>query len=315
MDYVNIYTSTGQKLFRNGDMLAKWNEGIPVPTSLQVAPTEFCSLRCKFCSVVNRSKKYVFPIEDLKAATQIFANLGTLTVEITGGGDPLCYPKLREYLEFLVSRGLKIGLITNSLGINRVIPKDLLNQISWIRISANVYDYKHLIEVPTGYTGTLGFSYVWTKGLSSYEQLLEIKQIAQDNNVQYIRLVPNCIATKEEQVINNMMLTEMADAIGKPVFFQRKEFETPPQCYWGYLKPFLYADGFVYPCSSTVLNPNANKQFNPIYRLTHWTDVKEFWNKGIHSLIDTKHCEHCVFAGQNKILEYALEKREHENFI
>jgi len=312
---VDTFTSTGKKLLRHGDVLAKWNNGQATPIYLQVAPTEFCSLRCKFCSVVNRTKKHVFNINELIQATNAFYRLGTRAITISGGGDPLCYPKLCYYLDHLIIIGMKIGLITNGLGINRIIDKHLLNEISWIRISANVYDYKKKIEIPTGYKGTLGFSYCWTEGLSSIEVLKTIKQIAIDNNVEYIRLVPNCLATKEQQIKNNEFLAGVAEQVGAPVFFQKKEFEAPSACYWGYLNPFLYADGYVYPCSSTVLNPDADKQFNPIYRLTHWADAEEFFKGDIQSLVDTKRCEHCVFTEQNKMLEYALDTQKHEDFI
>jgi MoaA/NifB/PqqE/SkfB family radical SAM enzyme len=262
--------------------------------------------------VVNRSKKFELPILELMRATEKFVELGVKTVEITGGGEPLCYSDLDLYLEFLEPR-VKIGLITNGVGINK--HKYFLEDVSWIRISANVFDYTGEIEIPEGFTGTLGFSYVWTSGLSTTTILEQIKEIALKNNVKYIRLVPNCIATKEEQERNNEFLAQIAEQIGEPLFFQPKEFNIPSNCYWGYLKPFLYADGYVYPCSSTVLNPDADKQFNSIYRLCHWTDVNKVWKSEIKSMVNTKRCEHCVFTPQNQMLEYALNEQEHEDFI
>lgn len=313
---LDTFTSTGYKLLRHGELLEKWSCGNAVPQSLQVAPTEHCTLRCKFCSVANRSKKYVFDFEKLKEATFKFLLLGTQTVEITGGGDPLCYKQLNEYLEYLVKHGIKIGLITNGIGINRVIRKDLLNKIDWIRISSNTLDYKDELELPEGYTGTLGFSYCWTEGLSTKEQLIKIRDIARDNDVQYVRLVPNCLATKAEQKRNNLFLSMLAEEIGDPVFFQTKSFDTPAQCYWGYMKPFLYCDEYVYPCSSTVLNPDADKQFNDTYRWCHYTKAQTVWHEyPICSAVNTSRCEHCVFADQNRMLEYALRQQKHEEFI
>lgn len=313
---VNTFTSTGHKLFRHGDLLEQWNCGIPQPQSLQVAPTEHCTLKCKFCSVANREKKYVFDFDRLIEATDEFINLGIQTVEITGGGDPLCYPKLNQYLEHLYSYQLKVGMITNSIGLNKVVDKELLRSLSWLRISANVLDYKDTIELPEKFDGTLGFSYVWTDGISTMEQLERIKKIALDNGVEYIRLVPNCLSTHEEQVKHNTELAEVAKRAGAPVFFQRKNFDTPDGCFWGYLKPFLYCDEYVYPCSSTVLNPDADKQFNPRYRWCHYSEIRRVWEEdGIDSIIDTKNCTHCVFADQNRILEYALQEQEHEEFV
>jgi len=309
---LDIFTSTGTKFLRHPELLMEWKLGYPIPQSLQVAPTEKCNLKCNFCSVVNRSKKFELPISDLMCATEKFIELGSKTVEITGGGEPLCYSDLDTYLEFLEYR-VKIGLITNGIGINK--HKHFLENVSWIRISANVFDYTGKIEIPEGFMGTLGFSYVWTEGLSTLQTLDQIKKIALENNVKYIRLVPNCIATKEQQESNNRYLAKVAKKIGEPLFFQPKEFNTPDNCYWGYLKPFLYADGYIYPCSSTVLNPDADKQFNSSYRLCHWTEVDKVWKSEIKSIIDTKRCEHCVFMRQNQMLQYAFSEQEHEDFI
>ena len=309
------FTSTGNKIYRNGDVLSAWNSGIPVPNSLQVALTERCTLKCEFCSVVNREKTQEIPYEDLMKATRKFIDLGIKTVEITGGGDPLLYPHLNTYLSFLLSAGIKVGIITNGIGINKKIEPAILSNLSWIRISSNVLDYRDEIEIPKNFKGTLGFSYCWTEGLSTEEQLLKIKDIALKNNVKYIRMVPNCLSTKEELQKQHDFLIPLVEKVGEPFFYQQKEFGTPDNCYWGYLKPFLYCDGYVYPCSSTVLNANADKQFNPAYRWYHWKDITKTYETKITSAVDTKVCTHCVFCDQNDILDYALNEQPHENFI
>ena len=315
MSKLKSFTSTGSKILRHGDVLKDWNKGIPRPQSIQIALTEKCSLRCEFCSVVNREKTYELLYEDLIEATTNFINLGIKTVEITGGGDPLLYPKLNEYLDFLISKDIKIGIITNGIHINKKIHPEIMAKISWIRISSNVLDYRDEIEIPKNFKGTLGFSYCWTEGLSTEEQLLKIKDIALKNNVQYIRMVPNCLSTKEELQKQHDFLIPLVDKVGEPFFYQQKEFGTPNNCYWGYLKPFLYCDGYVYFCSSSVLNEEADKQFNPTYRWYHWEDTNTIYNSPIKSSIDTKKCTHCVFVEQNEMLEYALNPQKHEEFI
>ncbi len=315
MNKLKSFTSTGSKILRHGDVLSDWNEGMPTPTSLQVALTEKCTLRCEFCSVVNREKSYEINFDDLMAATTKFIALGIKTVEITGGGDPLLYPRLNEYLAYLLHCGVKVGIITNGIGINKKIEPAILSDLSWIRISSNVLDYRDEIDLPKNFKGTLGFSYCWTEGLSTEEQLLKIKDIALKNDVKYIRMVPNCLSTKEELQKQHDFLIPLVEKVGEPFFYQQKEFGTPDNCYWGYLKPFLYCDGYVYPCSSTVLNANADKQFNPAYRWYHWKDITKTYEAKISSAVDTKACTHCVFCDQNDLLDYALNNQPHENFI
>lgn len=265
----------------------------------------------KIEEVPVEEKVYDISVKD----THRFESSFRILCHNTGGGEPTLYPHINEYIMFLKKHNIQIGLITNGININSTISKHLLNDISWIRISSNVLDYRDKIDIPEGYTGTLGFSYCWTEGISSVDQLRKIQDIAKSNNVQYIRLVPNCLATTEEQIINNERLSKLAETIGEPLFFQAKVFDTPSSCFWGYLKPFLYPDEYIYPCSSSILNDAADKQFNPIYRWYHYEDTKKIYSAEIKSAIDTKNCNHCVFTEQNKMMEYALNKQIHEDFI
>lgn len=315
MSRLNTFTSTGKKLLRHGSLLHSWKNHKPIPHSLQVALTERCNLNCRFCSVKNRTRKYEWTLTELITATEKFIGLGTKSVEITGGGEPLCYKGISQYIQYLHERGMKVGLITNGLNINYILNMNIRSYLSWIRISANVYDEVGKIDIPILFPGTLGFSYVWNEGVSSIKKLKEIQDIAIYNEVSYIRLVPNCLATKEEQYVNNESLARMAEVLGEPFFFQRKTFGTPSNCYWGYIKPFLYCDGNVYPCSSLVLNSDAHEQFNSSYKMCHWTEINEFWEKDIYSLVNTTKCDKCVFTEQNEMLEYAGRYQDHEEFL
>jgi hypothetical protein len=324
MDPINTFTSTGQKILRHGNLLAQWNRGHIRPQSLQVALTEKCTLKCAFCSVANRESILEIPFDDLVKATEVFRALGIQTVEITGGGDPLLYPMLNDYLEYLFRRidlfpdllsPLEVGLITNGIGINKLIKPELRNQLTWIRISANVLDYRPEIELPEGYPGVLGFSYCWNEGLSTEPRLQAIREIALAHKVRYIRMVPNCIATSEELQRQHDFLKPLVERLGSPFFYQQKNFQTPQCCYWAYWKPFLYCDGYVFPCSSTVLNDDAGKRFNENYRWFHWSEARRIYAQPIQSAIDTTRCTHCVFSEQNKLLEYALQRQEMEEFV
>ncbi|MDD1778587.1 MAG: radical SAM protein [Candidatus Helarchaeota archaeon] len=307
---VQVYTSTGFKLLRHPKLILAWQEGYPIPNSLQVALTEKCNLNCKFCSIRNRERKYEIDLDELVLATEKFISLGIKTIEITGGGEPLLYPNFNNYVDYLLRKNMKVGLITNGIGIN----KYAIGYLNWIRISANVYDYKNQIEIPLNFHGTLGFSYVWTEGISSISTLFKIKEIALKNKVSYVRVVPDC--SRDDIAEQNRFLEEFVNQLGTPFFLQGKRFKTSNGCYWGYLKPFLYADGFVYPCSSVVLNPDADKKFHESYRICHWSDAEKVWRQEpIKSLIKTSKCPHCVFTKQNEMLNYIGNKQRHEDFI
>lgn len=315
---LRTFTSTGDKLLRHGDTLAKLNKGIPTPISLQLAPEEKCTLDCKFCSVMNREYKYSFDWIKLQDALDRFFKLGVQTVEITGGGDPLLYPQINELVAYCLEAGKKVGMITNGIGINKRLDLKLQAKMSWLRISANTLDYRDHLDLPSNFNpeGNLGFSYCWTENLSTKAQLLRVKEYADNNNVKYIRLVPNCLDSNEDMVNKwDPLLKPLSDEIGHPVFYQPKNFASPPECYIGYVKPFLYADEYIYPCSSTVLNKEADKQFNSSFRWFHYDQMEKIYSEPMHSIVETHRCEHCVFTAQNKNLEYAIKQHTNEEFF
>lgn len=314
---LSTFTSTGLKILKHPEVIADLNKGIPRPISLQVAPEERCQLDCVFCSVKNRSYKYSFEWDKLKDALSRFFKLGVKTVEITGGGDPLLYPNLNDLISFCLENDKKVGLITNGLGINKLLDKTLQKRMSWIRISANTLDYRDHLDLPKNMNpdGNLGFSYCWTENLSTESQLLRIKKIADDNGVKYIRLVPNCLGSQEELDKWNAYLQPLADRLGHPIFYQPKDTGSPANCFLGFLKPFLYADCYVYPCSSTVLNPEADEQFNPSFRWYHYDKMEEIYSQPMSSIVDTKRCPHCVFVPQNRQLEYIVNSHTNQEFF
>ena len=222
---------------------------------------------------------------------------------------------INQYLDFLFKSGMKVGMITNGLGINHAIEKDLRNQLTWLRISSNTMDYKNFLHLPEDFKGTLGFSYCWTEGISTVERMKEIQRIALDNNVKYIRVVPDCLSDRERLERQNDFLAPLAKELGHPFFYQRKDFGTPKNCYLAYWKPFLYCDGYVFPCSSTVLNVDADRQFNEKYRWCHWRDIKRKYEEPVVSAVDTQMCDHCVFCPQNALLEFALNAQPMEEFF
>jgi len=269
-------------------------------------------LKIKKIEEIDSSDEYVYDIS--VGETHRFESSFRILCHNTGGGDPLCYDQLGDYIDFCYSNNLQIGLITNGIGINKCLTTDQRNKLTWIRISTNTLDYRSHLDLPNNYAGTLGFSYCYHSE-STIERLKHIRQIAIENNVEYVRLVPNCIATLEEQEENNKKLLVLATELGPPIFYQTKIFKTPANCYWGYMKPFLYPDNFVYACSSSPLNEDANQQFNPIYRWFHWTETDKIYSQPIKSCIDTNHCSHCVFSAQNEMLDYALNPQIHDRFI
>ena len=311
-----VFTSTGVKLLGHLDRLLEYQQtGLLRPVSLQIAPTDKCNLKCEFCSVKYRDGDEI-PLVELTKCIDEFKELGILSCEVTGGGDPTCYPKINELLDYITSRKLEAGLITNGIALKKIEQK-YLNRLTWLRISMNWLDESSWsgsripptsIDIPQ-IEGTLGFSYVWNDE-STVEKLQFINSFAELHNAEYVRIVPNCLNVKEQEKYKDEILPIMEQF--PKFFFQTKSYEIYPHCMIGWLKPYLNADGYLYYCSA---NPLINQKFDPKFRICHMSEVKNAWKN--QKSANTENCEvgKCFYAEQNSLIHSLRIIPPHKNFI
>ena len=281
------------------------------PISLQVGPTSRCNLNCSFCSNANRTKHEDLHVQDLVALLDSLVDMGLKTVEWTGGGDPTMYEGINEIIKVAGTMGLEQGMITNGILLEDKLTEHSLDLLKWVRVSINSLEYVHEVKLPE-IKGTLGLSYVMNEK-TSHEVLDCIKQHVEKYNPEYVRVVTNCLATDSEQVRNNEYYPSLVKTWGKPYFYQPKVFERSEKCYWCYLKPFVLHDGFVYPCSSVVLNSGADGRFHEKYRWVRMEDLQDKYEEEMESF-SPDNCNHCVFKQQNDLIEMILHPVM-ENFV
>jgi MoaA/NifB/PqqE/SkfB family radical SAM enzyme len=251
-------------------------------------------------------------IEDLLRVIHRLKIYGLKTIEITGGGDPTLYQYINELIEECYRAMLKIGFITNGVALLDNVLESSLRMLSWLRVSMNCLDYVPSVDLPK-IEGTLGFSYV-VNDRTKMDTLLKVKQYAEKHKAKYVRIVPNCQTSFEEQDKNNRELPQLAKNMGEPFFYQAKEFKRPRECWWGYFKPFILHDSYVYPCSSVVLNDNADRRFHDRYRWCKMEDLPSLYSQSIKPL-SSENCEHCVFFTQNELLTDLNSPNNHKDFI
>ena len=313
MNKVETFTSTGSKLINHPiavNRIIRTNRGTPI--SIQIAPTSRCNLNCVFCSNAKRDKHEDLDLSVIKNILSILRYDGLKTVEWTGGGDPTQYKHINEAIKVAASLGLQQGFISNGVQVISKLFPDSLAHLHWMRISMNCLDYVDDIVLPN-FNGTLGFSYVMNEksDLAIFKRLdFYIKKY----KPAYVRVVPNCQATYEEQERNNERYASFVEKLGEPYFYQVKSFEKPDNCWWGHFKPFLLHNGWIYPCSSVVLNDSAEKQFHDKFKWVHVDDLPKIYEKSMQSF-DTRNCTHCVFTNQNNEVENLINPSGMENFI
>lgn len=308
----NIFTSTGIKLLSHPQQVAKFMEyKLASPISIQIAPTSRCNLNCCFCSNTNREKHEDLGLDQIQNLLQDLSVFNLRAVEWTGGGDPTMYHSINEAIEIASDLSLDQGLITNGLELSRLSERNL-SRLAWLRISMNCLDYVEEIKIPK-IKGTLGFSYVWNEKTTG-DVLKRFHEHTAKYKPAYVRIVPNCQATDEEQDRNNKVLAGIVGSWGHPYFYQAKRFSKPKRCWWGYFKPFILHDSWCYPCSSVVLNLNADRKFHEKYRWVRMEDLRIiYYRKAVPMSSDN--CDHCVFRTQNDIVDGLVNPNGMENFI
>lgn len=230
----------------------------------------------------------------------------------TGGGDPTMYAKINELILACVGMGLKVGFITNGILLKKNLLDTSLDMLHWVRVSMNCLDYVESVDLPE-LKGTLGFSYVMNDKTDG-DVLRRLDEHVKKFNPKYVRIVPNCQVSDAVQKTNNDVYSAMVEKMGTPYFYQRKEFCKPERCWWGYFKPFLLHNGYVYPCSSVVLNDSSDRSFHTNFR---WFDMEyfpEIYLKKMESF-STHMCNKCVFYKQNQMVDCLVNQDGMEDFV
>jgi MoaA/NifB/PqqE/SkfB family radical SAM enzyme len=124
------------------DDIKKIRQGeFPFPRSLTIYPSEVCNLNCVGCNSKGIHKKDAFiDMGIFYRLIDDFYLSGGKAVALEGGGEPMLHPHLDKIINFLVSKELKIGIITNG-----TIIKDEMFLVDWIRISIN--NSMHIPEI------------------------------------------------------------------------------------------------------------------------------------------------------------------------
>ncbi len=313
MDKETEFTSTGFKLIHHPEVIEEIKKtGKIRPISLQIAPTSRCNLNCVFCSNANRTKHEELSVQHLLEFLERMRELGAKTVEWTGGGDPTMYEGINYVMNWAKYLGYEQGMISNGILVNQKINrKDFLK---WLRISMNTLDYRGEVDLELQeFSGTLGFSYVWNE--KTTEDVLKLLDAhVKKYNPAYVRIVPDCQATMEEQEENNRKLSDLVSRMGDPYFYQSKHFNSGDNCWWAYFKPFVLHDGYIYPCSSVVLNTRSDYTFHKRYRWCKMEELAEKYDKQAIPL-KVKYCDHCVFKKQNDLVEEIVNPSEMRNFV
>lgn len=118
------------------------------PIHVRLKPTNRCTHHCRYCCYRNphlflseRMKERDFiPPAKMRELVRDLGEMGVKAVTFTGGGDPLCYPRLAEAIEGLLKARVKVAMLTNGALLHGPIARLLARRASWVRVSMDAAD-------------------------------------------------------------------------------------------------------------------------------------------------------------------------------
>lgn len=117
--------------------MIKRGKRISPPILVTIDPTNRCNLKCVWCNSKkihdtvpkDMSNDFLLAIPDMLFRWHVDA------VCIAGGGEPLLHPKIDVLIELLVSKGIRVGIVTNGTKILSHV--DALSHCDWVGVSVD----------------------------------------------------------------------------------------------------------------------------------------------------------------------------------
>ena len=292
------FTSTGEKFWRNRPQMESYRDGTGhTIISTHISPTSHCNLSCSYCSVAKRNRHYQIKLPVIQDYVLKLKTRGLKAVILTGGGEPLLYPRFNELVWWLKEEGLKVALITNGT-VCDLIPAQTWMVFDWVRISLT----QEKINLPVNLlfsSCTVGCSVVYEEGL----KLSEIEETAKRLKAEYVRVIPNCLLQGEALQEQHDKIDEWLEDSSDLFFHQYKVHRRPKSviCHQAHFRPYLSEvdGGLVFPCDSVVLN-DATGYFDYEYSLCRPEDILDSLDK---NTMWTHGCSGCVFANTVDMLD------------
>ncbi len=317
------HSSFGDKLLQHCDVLNSIQQGTWKPITFQLSPTGRCDFNCDFCSVSNRDKTLELEWGVVEKALIDFRELGAKALEITGGGNPLLYPKINEIIHLGSALGYDIGLISNSIRPGKYLTKVSADKLTWYRGSLAFYGKGIPYDFGVVPEGKLGFSYIVTDKTTrqSLEAIVELTR--QRPDVKFVRIAPNCL--DKDLIVNFKEMwgqtIEEVDTEGKLFIKEVSQsfIAYPDFCGVGMVRPYCTEDGNIYACSSFLLR---HRKYEDQYVIGKLDDVKGMYERcnanqkatGRPYDVPIAECYHCMLGNNNKLLHTVVREMTDKNF-
>ncbi|GFH39778.1 radical SAM protein [Lactococcus insecticola] len=180
------------------------------PQIIELDPTTNCMLACPECISAELLNGKSIPKEIMYSMIDNFSEHNVKGLIFIGGGEPLMYPRFGSLLNYAASKGLKNGITTNGVLIDKYL-ESIAKNAAWVRVSVdssnassfqiarpnrvpNVFDriINGMRELAKIKTGLLGYSFLLleTRGFSNAKELYDAASLAKEIGCDYFEYKP-----------------------------------------------------------------------------------------------------------------------------
>jgi len=323
------------------------------PTHIQIDPTNKCNHDCVYCFYhgVNKSivdsfdRKATLPFETIIKLIDEMVDKNIPALEISGGGDPLVYPKFKDIMDYLNKTNLETSLVTNG----GLLTDDIISRLykfSWIRVSVDgatketyaksqgvkedefnkvITNIEKLVKELKD--TVIGVSFVINP--INYKEIYQASKLFKEIGVHNIRL---SIAYTDDQTdifkpfYNEMMdLSKQASQLTDENFrvfdlgsTHMSHLESKKQysiCGYSHFTAAIEADGSVRPCCTMkgLSHSNFGNIKNNSFEEIWFGDTRKKWL----DKFDANKCILCWMDGKNEFIEYIISDKKpmHVNYV
>jgi hypothetical protein len=267
------------------------------PTHLSVNLTNACQLDCPYCSNADRDKAAAMPHEIFVNLIRHLQPLGLQAVTLTGGGEPTLHPDFHAIVTFLYLRGIKVGLITNGVGLADKHPS-LLDRLDWIRISIDGHR-KKLPRLPK--CKKVSFSWVWEDGDDQLDTFKELVRLATAGQIGHLRVGSNIYKAKDQTLPWGL------SGHGVIIHDRRDYAGGAKRCWTGLIWPKVDVDGkFMACCGHQYAMFHTPRKRNDALCLGNLQEYLKRVDE--QAPFNGERCERCYYSQRNAFLEAVKAK-------
>ncbi len=368
MNLNNVYSP--MKIFHHQDKIAQMKRGEqPNPICIQLMLCDHCNMACSFCSfrmpgydsnqlfgetsengVVNNNPYRIIPYNKCLEIVDDAVEMGVKAFHLTGSGEPTVHPQHKQVMEYILSKGLDLAVVTNGLILREGV-EEIYSKCKWVRISvdagnADTYSKMRVVSkqsfdktlsnirkivetIKRNNSDTIvGVGFVTTA--ENYREIYEATKLIKSLGVNNIR-ISAMFNPDNFEYFKEFYQEAKQNAANAKLDFEDKSFtvfnrfgdrvqdlidENPDYKFCGYMNvnTIIAGDQNVYTCCVNSFNERG------LIGSVKNQRFKELWSgepkKTFFSKFDSTKCVRCMYSNVNRLILYAIsENPDHVNYI